>query len=153
MENQEQNIFASKVNDFKDFKAIVGSFATLLQAENEALEKFDLNKVGELYEQKTKTVTAYRNMVAYFIKNQESLKQLPEPERDNLRDISQNLDALIRKNDMLLKTKMQTNKVVMDSIINIAKVANNANSTSYGAQGKYSPLDNNSNALTVNRTL
>ncbi len=150
MENQEQNIFASKVNDFK---AIVGSFATLLQAENEALEKFDLNKVGELYEQKTKTVTAYRNMVAYFIKNQESLKQLPEPERDNLREISQNLDALIRKNDMLLKTKMQTNKVVMDSIINIAKVANNANSTSYGAQGKYSPLDNNSNALTVNRTL
>ena len=150
MENQEQNIFASKVNDFK---AIVGSFATLLQAENEALEKFDLNKVGELYEQKTKTVTAYRNMVAYFIKNQESLKQLPESERDNLRDISQNLDALIRKNDMLLKTKMQTNKVVMDSIINIAKVANNANSTSYGAQGKYSPLDNNSNALTVNRTL
>lgn len=150
MENQEQNIFASKVNDFK---AIVGSFATLLQTENEALEKFDLNKVGELYEQKTKTVTAYRNMVAYFIKNQESLKQLPEPERDNLREISQNLDALIRKNDMLLKTKMQTNKVVMDSIINIAKVANNANSTSYGAQGKYSPLDNNSNALTVNRTL
>ena len=150
MENQEQNIFASKVNDFKD---IVGSFATLLQAENEALEKFDLNKVGELYEQKTKTVTAYRNMVAYFIKNQESLKQLPETERSNLREISQNLDALIRKNDMLLKTKMQTNKVVMDSIINIAKVANNANSTSYGAQGKYSPLDNNSNALTVNRTL
>ena len=150
MENQEQNIFASKVNDFK---AIVGSFATLLQAENEALEKFDLDKVGELYEQKTKTVTAYRNMVAYFIKNQESLKQLPETERSNLREISQNLDALIRKNDMLLKTKMQTNKVVMDSIINIAKVANNANSTSYGAQGKYSPLDNNSNALTVNRTL
>ena len=150
MENQEQNIFASKVNDFKE---IVGSFAALLQSENEALEKFDLDKVGELYEQKTKTVTAYRNMVAYFIKNQESLKQLPEAERDNLRDISQNLDALIHKNDMLLKTKMQTNKVVMDSIINIAKVTNNANSTSYGAQGKYSPLDNNSNALTVNRTL
>ena len=150
MENQEQNIFASKVNDFKD---IVGSFATLLQSENEALEKLDLDKVGELYEQKTKTVTAYRNMVAYFIKNQESLKQLPEAERNNLRDISQNLDALIRKNDMLLKTKMQTNKMVMDSIINIAKVTNNANSTSYGAQGKYSPLDNNSNALTVNRTL
>ena len=150
MENQEQNIFASKVNDFKE---IVGSFATLLQSENEALEKFDLDKVGELYEQKTKTVTAYRNMVAYFIKNQESLKQLPEAERDNLRDISQNLDALIRKNDMLLNTKMQTNKMVMDSIINIAKVTNIANSTSYGAQGKYSPLDNNSNALTVNRTL
>ena len=112
-----------------------------------------LAKVSELYEQKSKTVTAYRNMVAYFIKNQESLKALPEADRNNLRDISQQLDELIRKNDILLKTKMQTNKMVMDSIVNIAKVTNNANSTSYGSQGKYSPLDNNSNALTVNRTL
>ena len=150
MENQEQNILAAKVSDFKE---IVSSFSQLLQAENEALEKFDLAKVSELYEQKSKTVTAYRNMVAFFIKNQESLKALPEADRNNLRDISQQLDELIRKNDILLKTKMQTNKMVMDSIVNIAKVTNNANSTSYGSQGKYSPLDNNSNALTVNRTL
>ena len=150
MENQEQNILAAKVSDFKE---IVSSFSQLLQAENEALEKFDLAKVSELYEQKSKTVTAYRNMVAYFIKNQESLKALPEADRNNLRDISQQLDELIRKNDILLKTKMQTNKMVMDSIVNIAKVTNNANSTSYGSQGKYSPLDNNSNALTVTRTL
>ena len=150
MENQEQNILAAKVSDFKE---IVSSFSQLLQAENEALEKFDLAKVSELYEQKSKTVTAYRNMVAYFIKNQESLKALPEADRNNLRDISQQPDELIRKNDILLKTKMQTNKMVMDSIVNIAKVTNNANSTSYGSQGKYSPLDNNSNALTVNRTL
>ena len=150
MENQEQNILAAKVSDFKE---IVSSFSQLLQAENEALEKFDLAKVSELYEQKSKTVTAYRNMVAYFIKNQESLKALPEADRNNLRDISQQLDELIRKNDILLKTKMQTNKMVMDSIVNIAKVTNNANSTSYGSQGKFSPLDNNSNALTVNRTL
>ena len=150
MENQEQNILAAKVSDFKE---IVSSFSQLLQAENEALEKFDLAKVSELYERKSKTVTAYRNMVAYFIKNQESLKALPEADRNNLRDISQQLDELIRKNDILLKTKMQTNKMVMDSIVNIAKITNNANSTSYGSQGKYSPLDNNSNALTVNRTL
>ena len=150
MENQEQNILAAKVSDFKE---IVSSFSQLLQAENEALEKFDLAKVSELYEQKSKTVTAYRNMVAYLIENQESLKALPEADRNNLRDISQQLDELIRKNDILLKTKMQTNKMVMDSIVNIAKVTNNANSTSYGSQGKYSPLDNNSNALTVNRTL
>ena len=150
MENQEQNILAAKVSDFKE---IVSSFSQLLQAENEALEKFDLTKVSELYEQKSKTVTAYRNMVAYFIKNQESLKALPEADRNTLRDISQQLDELIHKNDILLKTKMQTNKMVMNSIVNIAKVTNNANSTSYGSQGKYSPLDNNSNALTVNRTL
>lgn len=102
MENQEQNILAAKVSDFKE---IVSSFSQLLQAENEALEKFDLAKVSELYEQKSKTVTAYRNMVAYFIKNQESLKALPEADRNNLRDISQQLDELIRKTTFCSRPK------------------------------------------------
>ena len=41
----------------------------------------------------------------------------------------------------------------MDTIVNIAKVSNNINATSYGAQGRYSPLDNSNSALAVNRTL
>ena len=41
----------------------------------------------------------------------------------------------------------------MNTIINIAKVTNNRNATSYGAQGRYSPLDNSKNALAINRTL
>ena len=150
MENDMQNILSSKVNDFKE---VVGSFSELLTLENEALETSNLKVVSDLYEQKSKTVATYRNMVAYFIKNQESLNSLPKEEKDNLRDISTKLDELIHRNDVLLKTKMQANKIVMDSIVNIAKVTNNANATSYGSKGKYSPLDNNSNALTVNRTL
>ena len=150
MENEVSNILASKVSDFKD---VVNSFSQLLILENEALEKSNLQVVSDLYEQKSKTVTVYRNMVAYFIQNQEKLNSLPATEKDNLRDMSKKLDELIHKNDLLLKTKMQANKIVMDSIVNIAKVTNNANATSYGSKGKYSPLDNNKNALTVNRTL
>ncbi len=150
MENEVQNILASKLNDFKE---VVRSFSELLTIENEALETSKLEVVSSLYEQKSKTVTVYRNMVAYFIQNQEKLSEISSDEKENLRDISQKLDKLIRQNDMLLKTKMQANKIVMDSIVSIAKVTNNANATSYGSKGKYSPLDNNSNALTVNRTL
>lgn len=150
MENEKQNIPASKVNDFKE---VVRSFSELLIAENEALENSKLEVVSNLYEQKSKTVTVYRNMVAYFIQNQDKLNSLPEEEKNHLRDVSKKLDELIHKNDLLLKTKMQANKIVMDSIVNIAKITNNANATSYGNKGKYSPLDNNSNALTVNRTL
>ena len=150
MENEKQNNLATKINDFKE---VVNSFSQLLQTENLALEQADTDVINELYPQKIKSVIAYRNMVSYFIQNQESLKALSEEERVNLRKISQDLDMLIHKNDTLLKTKMQASKIVMDSIVGIAKVANNANATSYGSQGKYSPLDNNSNALTVNRTL
>ena len=150
MENEAQNILASKVNDFKE---VVQSFSELLIMENEALESSKLEIVSSLYEQKSKTVTVYRNMVAYFIQNQDKLNALSEDEKNNLRNISKKLDDLIHKNDLLLKTKMQANKIVMDSIVSIAKITNNANATSYGSKGKYSPLDNNSNALTVNRTL
>ncbi|MBQ8436041.1 MAG: hypothetical protein IJX20_00155 [Alphaproteobacteria bacterium] len=150
MENEVQDILASKLNDFKD---VVQSFSELLTIENEALETSNLEVVSRLYEQKSKTVTVYRNMVAYFIQNQEKLSEISLEEKEYLRNISQKLDKLIHQNDMLLKTKMQANKIVMDSIVSIAKVTNNANATSYGSKGKYSPLDNNSNALTINRTL
>ena len=78
---------------------------------------------------------------------------LDDEKKKELKSVSQELDALLKENDLLLKTRMETSKNVMNTIINIAKVTNNRNATSYGSQGRYSPLDNNKNALAVNRTL
>ncbi len=136
-----------------DYKEIINSFSDLLSIENEALRNYDTDAVTALYEQKTKIVTAYRNLVAYFIKNQEVLKALEETERNTVKELSLKLDGLLKENDTLLKTRMETSKSVMDSIVRIAKITNNANSTSYGSQGKYSPLDNSKNAIAINRTL
>ena len=74
-------------------------------------------------------------------------------ERASLKTEAASLDDLLKENDQLLKTRMETSQTVMNSIINIAKAANNANATSYGSQGKYSPLDNSKNAIAINRTL
>lgn len=148
MENVD--IIRSKIGDFRE---IITSFSELLMIENKALEAYDLEMIGNLYEQKSHTVTAYRNMVAFFIKNQELLKELTKEERQEMKVLSTGLDKLLQENDTLLKTKMETSKIVMDSIVNLAKLNSNSNSTSYGSKGKYAPLDNNSNALAINRTL
>ena len=140
----------SKVADLRE---VILGFAELLKAENEALRKFDVEAVSSLYEQKAKTVSAYRMMSAFFIKNQDCLAKIDSELKLGLKDDSQKLDALLRENELLLKTRMETSKNVMDTIINIAKVTNNRNATSYGAHGTYSPLDNNKNALAINRTL
>ena len=124
-----------------------------MRKENEALRKFDVEAVSNLYEQKSKTVSAYRSMSAFFIKNQKYLAEIDTELKDSLKDASLELDALLKENELLLKAKMETSKKVMDTIINIAKVTNNRNATSYGAHGNYSPLDNNKNALAINRTL
>ncbi len=140
----------SKVNDFKE---VVRGFSEILAAENKALQEYDTDAVSQLYEKKSKIIAAYRSMVAYFIKHQEELSTLEEAERIELKSISVNLDNLIKENEQLLKTHMETSQNVMNTIINIAKMTNNSNATSYGAQGRYSPLDNNKNALAINRTL
>ena len=150
MENLNDNELQQKVSDFKE---VVKTFSELLSTENAALNAYDLDTITALFEKKAKTIGIYRSMIAYFIKNQEALAGLEQSVRNELKEISVRLDNLIKENELLLNTRMETSKNVMNSIINIAKMANNANATSYGAQGKYTPRDNNSNALAINRTL
>lgn len=137
----------------KDFEDVIVRFQNLLLEENKALQEFNFDAVAKLYDQKSNIVNVYRNMVAFFIRNQEALNDAEPEQKVKLKELSINLDNLIKENDVLLKTRMETSKTVMDSIVNIAKITNNANSTSYGAHGNYSPQDNNHNALAINRTL
>lgn len=148
--NKSKEEIMKKVQDYKE---IIESFSALLKEENQALSDFSLDIISSLYEKKSQTVMAYRTMVAYFIKNRESLRELSDDERMALKNSSQALDELLQENDRLLRTRMETSKTVMDSIVNIAKVTNNANATSYGNHGHYTPLDNSKNALAINRTL
>lgn len=134
-------------------KQIVSGFAEIVESENEALKTGDFKKVKVLYEQKIKTVAAYRSMSGFFIKNRQQIAALEDKEKDVLKNLSLRLDKALKNNELLLKTRMEAGKKVMDTIIGIAKKSNNSTATSYGAQGMYSPLDNNRNALAFNRTL
>lgn len=136
-----------------DYRNVISVFSDLLQNENQALRAFDTNTIGSLFDKKAHIVSVYRTLVAFFIKNKDALDVLSQEERASLKSEAASLDALLKENDQLLKTRMETSQTVMNSIINIAKAANNANATSYGSQGTYSPLDNSKNAIAINRTL
>ncbi len=136
-----------------DYRNIINVFSELLQTENKALKAYDTDMVGKLFDKKAHIVSVYRTLVAFFIKNKDTLNVLTPEERASLKSEAASLDGLLKENDQLLKTSMETSQTVMNSIINIAKAANNANATSYGYQGKYSPLDNSKNAIAINRTL
>ena len=134
-------------------KQIVIGFTTLIDKENEALRAGDIKGVKALYEQKIKSVAAYRSMSAFFIKNKAAVSAFEGPDKDELKELSKNLDKSLKQNELLLKTRMEAEQKVMDTFNHIAKVTNNSNATSYGAHGTYTPLDNNRNALAFNRTL
>ena len=150
MEENQINEILAKIDIMKQ---IVTGFIDVVTKENVALKVNDVKTVKALYEQKLKTISAYRSMSAYFIKNSELVSSFNDNSKDELKELSKELDACLKTNELLLKTRMEAGKKVMDSFINIAKVTNNTFATSYGSQGKYTPLDNNHNALAFNRTL
>ncbi len=150
MEENQTNEILAKIDIMKQ---IVTGFIDVISKENAALKINDVNTVKALYEQKLKTIAAYRSMSAYFIKNSELVSSFNDVSKDELKELSKELDNQLKNNELLLKTRMEAGKKVMDSFINIAKVASNTFATSYGAQGRYTPLDNNHNALAFNRTL
>ena len=134
-------------------KQIVIGFVDVISKENSALKNNDIATVKALFEQKLKTVAAYRSMSAFFIKNREAISTFKSPEKDELQELSKKLNEVLKTNELLLKTQMDAGKKVMDTLINIAKTTNKSNATSYGSRGNYTPLDNNRNALAFNRTL
>ena len=150
MEENQINEILAKMDIMKQ---IVSGFIDVISNENNALKLNDVKTVKALYEQKLKTIAAYRSMSAYFIKNSELISSFNNPAKDELKNLSKELDACLKTNELLVKTRMEAGKKVMDTFINIAKVTNNTFATSYGAQGRYTPLDNNHNALAFNRTL
>lgn len=138
-----------KINTYCD---IVTEFSKLLETENEALRVYDVEKIAQLYDQKTHIVGAYRSIVAFFIKNQTLLSNIELSYREKMKTLAAGLDKLMKENDLLLKTKMQTSQSVMDSFVGIAKTVRNSNATSYGAGGKYSNVDNAQSAIALNKT-
>ncbi|MBQ9235351.1 MAG: hypothetical protein IJ184_02680 [Alphaproteobacteria bacterium] len=132
---------------------IVSSFIAVITQENAALQFGDIVKVKSLYEQKVKTVAAYRSLSAFFIKNKEAVAAHTSSQKEQLKTLSAELDGLLKTNELLLKTRMEAGKAVMNTFVEAAKRANAKSATSYGAKGVYTPLDNNRNALAFNCTM
>ena len=141
------------LDKFEIMKQVVTGFTDVINKENEALKNNDVSAIKALYEQKLKTIAAYRALSTFFIKNKDAVSSFQGPEKDELKELASRLDESLKVNEMLLKTRMEASKKVMDTFINIAKITNKSNATSYGAHGNYTPLDNNRNALAFNRTL
>lgn len=150
MENVNIKEIADKIEMMKQ---IISSFTGVLEQENAALKSNDIKTVKSLYEQKIKAVVAYRTACAFFIKNQNIVAEYISPQKDELKELSVKLDVVLKENELLLKTRMDAGKAVMNTFVQVAKMANNKQATAYGAKGGYALIDNQRNALAFNRTM
>ena len=119
MENAAEIDLNQKINDYNE---IIVNFSEILRQENKALQDFDVKKVSDLFEQKSKLSVAYRAMVAFFIKHQDLLKGIAESAKESLKKNSLELETLFKENDLLLKTRMEASKTVVGAIVDATKI-------------------------------
>ena len=104
MENNQITEILAKIDIMKQ---IVIGFINVVSKENTALKTNDVKTVKTLYEQKLKTIAAYRSMSAYFIKNSELISSFEDPAKEELKELSKELDTQLKFNELLLKTRME----------------------------------------------
>ncbi len=142
-----------EIDIIENYIEVVESLSEVLKEENALLSEYKMDEAKALLEPKNKAVAAYRSVVAYLIKNPTELESLNKEEKTEIKEISLSLDELLRENDLIIKTRMETSKSVMDTVVNMLKMSNASNSTSYGSHGTMSPLEKSKNSIAINETL
>ncbi|MFV0626935.1 MAG: hypothetical protein ACK5N8_06280 [Alphaproteobacteria bacterium] len=142
-----------EINVIENYKKVVLSLSEILEEENQFLAEYKMKEAKALLNAKEEAVGSYRSLVAYFIKNPHELEKMDSKERAKVKEMSFKLDHLLHENDLIIKTRMETSKSVMDSIVNLIKISNVSNSTSYGSHGTMAPLEKGQNSISVNQTL
>lgn len=142
-----------EIDIIENYIEVVESLSEVLKEENALLSEYKMNEAKDLLDTKNKSVAAYRSVVAYLIKNPAELEALDKDERIEIKEISLSLDELLKENDLIIKTRMETSKSVMDTVVNMLKMSNASNSTSYGSHGTMAPLEKSKNSIAINETL
>lgn len=137
----------------QEYIEVVTTLSEILAEENKLLSALKFDDSAALLERKTKAINIYKASVSYMIENAEMVNSLGKDDREYIKEISVTLNDLIKENDLILRTKMEVSKSVMDAIVGMLKKSNISNSTSYGAMGTLNPLEKSRNAITINQTL
>ncbi|MBL6958352.1 MAG: flagellar export chaperone FlgN [Rhodospirillales bacterium] len=108
---------------FKDMIVISGRLAHILVKENEALRKRKADVVSETFKEKDTLCRAYEARAKSLRENADSLGEVEESTRKELRDLTKKIDELTEENARLLSIGIEVNKRVMDAVSDAVKQA------------------------------
>jgi len=108
----------------------------LLMEENAALRDHKMDSVRALGERKVATTRLYRERMLVIQKDPALLSELPEDEREIVRQMGIYLDAHLAENASLLKATLQGTQRLMDLMVQAAKQATEEKAPGYAADGR-----------------
>lgn len=110
---------------------IVRELTALIEQENAALESNHLDEVQATLSLKQSLTRGYLELAIALRKNPTHLEDVPEDVRNDLRATAHRLDELMKRNSILLKSRMEAANRVMGAIVDAVKEAQSRGAATY----------------------
>jgi len=137
----------------RDVIVVQNALAELLEEETGYMSAMQLGKVGDLQERKLKLTGLLERYTRYIHKHPESLTQVTEEEKNELRKVAENFRTVMKTNHDKLLVARNVNNAVVKCVTEIT-TRKNHNST-YDARGTIIPARglHKSFSVTLNQTV
>lgn len=113
---------------------VAEQLCSLFAAENTALTRRDINTIRQNLDSKDRLSRAYEKLVQSLASAPEELNELPEADRDRIRNLMPRLEKLARQNGQALNIQIRAHECVIKHVAAAAKEASKSRS-SYNRNG------------------
>lgn len=124
----------------------VAMLADLLEAENEALARFDMGAVAEMVDRKVELTRFYEGRVRAIAQRPAILQALDQDELAELKEAAERMDAAAERNRHLLRIRIDSAQHVVDAVGSSVREEIVRSSTSYDRKGR---LDANGRRVNI----
>jgi hypothetical protein len=124
----------------------VAMLADLLEAENEALVRFDLQTVAGMVDRKVELTRFYEGRMRAIASRPSILSALDEDELAELKELAERMDVAADHNRHLLRIRIDSAQHVIDAVGSSVREEITRSSTSYDRKGR---LDANGRRLNI----
>ncbi|KAA5605756.1 hypothetical protein F1188_09030 [Roseospira marina] len=126
-----------------------GALVDLLEEENAALRKHDIDTVRALAERKQKATRYYRERMLKIQKDPSEITELPEDERDVVREMACYLDSHLAENGRLLKSAKACSERLMGLFVDAVRHTNADKAAGYAPDGRLSEQNHNPSRMSL----
>ncbi|MCK5296581.1 MAG: hypothetical protein KAJ75_06800 [Alphaproteobacteria bacterium] len=131
---------------------IIHGLSDLLEKENDALKKHELEIVKELLERKTFLTRSYQEHIIAMNKNPDIIQSQNEEQKESLKVLAVKLEKLSGENDKLLKANIDAGGQLLEAIVQAAKSVHEKDAV-YSVNGSKIEKKKNPKALSFNKTI
>lgn len=129
---------------------IMKQLSSLIEVENEAIQKRDFETIKSLQENKRKLTLSYAEGFKGISVYKDFLKSMDAGRKKTVEKITKKLDGLMEKNALLLKSGIYASKKVIEIIVKSAEEAEQETKGYYSKKGTLGDSTRYRSALSVN---